>query len=86
MLARCTDRCEKLAAPLAKSPAGKKAFPLRLDPALFAAIERMAAADLRSANAQVEILLREAMARRGVKVGVSALPKRGRPSSKGERI
>ena len=84
MLARCTDRCEKLAAPLAKPLAGKKAFPLRLDPALFAAIERVAAADLRSANAQVEVLLREAMARRGVKVGVSDLPKRGRPSSKGE--
>ena len=43
----------------------KKAFPLRLDPALHAAIERAAAADLRSVNAQVECLLREALARRG---------------------
>ncbi|MDQ2764029.1 MAG: toxin-antitoxin system HicB family antitoxin, partial [Pseudomonadota bacterium] len=45
----------------------KKAFPLRLDPALFAAIERAAAADLRSANAQIECLLREALGKRGVK-------------------
>jgi hypothetical protein len=58
----------------------KKAFPLRLDPALYAAIERLAAADFRSANAQVEVLLREALARRGVKVTVSEKPKRGRPA------
>ncbi len=57
----------------------KKAFPLRIDPALFAAVERIAAADLRSANAQIEVLLREALARRGIKVGMSETPKRGRP-------
>lgn len=44
---------------------GKKAFPLRIDPVLWAEIERLAAQDLRSANAQVEFLLREALARRG---------------------
>ena len=43
----------------------KKAFALRLDPALWAQIERLAAQELRSANAQVEFLLREALARRG---------------------
>lgn len=48
---------------------GKKSYPLRIDPALWAAIERLAAQELRSANAQVEYLLREALARRG------ALPK-----------
>lgn len=58
----------------------KKAFPLRLDPALYAAIERAAATDLRSVNAEVECLLREALARRGVKVAVSETPKRGRPA------
>lgn len=57
----------------------KKAFPLRLDPALFVAVERCAAADFRSANAEIEVLLREALAKRGVKVGVSETPKRGRP-------
>jgi hypothetical protein len=44
---------------------GKKAFPLRIDPDLWAEIERLAAQDLRSANAEVEYLLREALVRRG---------------------
>lgn len=57
----------------------KKAFPLRLDPALYAAIERCAAADLRSANAQIECLLREALARRGVKLAEPVKARRGRP-------
>jgi len=57
----------------------KKAFPLRLDPALYAAIERSAASDLRSVNAQVECLLREALARRGVKLADPVRAKRGRP-------
>jgi hypothetical protein len=62
----------------------KKAFPLRLDPALFAAVERMAATDLRSANAEIEVLLREALARRGVKVAISERPRRGRPPARNE--
>ena len=57
----------------------KKAFALRLDPAVHAAVERLAAAELRSANAQIEMLLREAMQTRGIDVGKSAKPKRGRP-------
>lgn len=57
----------------------KKAFPLRLDPALFAAVERAASADFRSANAEIEVLLRDALARRGVKVEISETPRRGRP-------
>jgi len=47
---------------------GKKPYPLRIDPALWAEIERLAAQELRSANAQVEFLLREALARHGRKV------------------
>jgi hypothetical protein len=47
---------------------GKKSFALRLDPALHAAIERMAAQELRSVNAEIEFLLREAVKKRGVKV------------------
>lgn len=57
----------------------KKAFPLRLDPALFAAVERSATADLRSANAQIECLLREALGRRGVKLDAPTPARRGRP-------
>jgi hypothetical protein len=44
---------------------GKKAFPLRIDPQLWTEVERLAAQELRSVNAQVEFLLREALARRG---------------------
>jgi hypothetical protein len=47
---------------------GKKSFLLRIDPALWAEIERLAAQDLRSANAQVEYLLREGLTRRGRQV------------------
>ena len=54
----------------------KKAFALRIDPALWAEVERLAAQELRSANAQVEVLLREALAKRGVKLG----PPRPRPT------
>ncbi len=57
----------------------KKAFPLRLDPAVRAAVERAAAADLRSVNAELECLLREALARRGVKLEAPVAAKRGRP-------
>jgi len=45
--------------------ADKKAFALRLDPGLYAALARAASADLRSVNAQIEILLREALKARG---------------------
>ena len=61
------------------APPGKKSFPLRLDPALYAALERSAADDFRSVNSQVEVLLREAFGRRGIKVGTSEPVKRGRP-------
>lgn len=57
----------------------RKAFPLRLDPALYAAVERAAAGELRSVNAQIECLLRESLARRGVKLDAPERAKRGRP-------
>ena len=44
---------------------GKKPFLLRIDPDLWAEIERLAAAELRSVNAQVEYLLRDALQTRG---------------------
>ena len=50
----------------------KKAFALRLDPALYAALARLANADLRSVNAQIEFLLREALKARGVRVEQTA--------------
>ncbi len=49
----------------------RKAFLMRISPGVLAAVERLAAAELRSVNAQVEVLLREALARRGLASGVS---------------
>ena len=57
----------------------RKAYPLRVDPALWAAVERCAAADLRSVNAEVECLLREALKARGVKLDLPKPVRRGRP-------
>jgi hypothetical protein len=41
--------------------APRKPFLLRLDPKVLAALEAWAAADLRSVNAQIEFVLREAL-------------------------
>jgi len=49
-------------------PSERKAFALRLDPALHDAIARLANVDLRSVNAEIEFLLREALRARGVRV------------------
>jgi hypothetical protein len=43
----------------------KKSFLLRIDPDLWEEIERLAAQELRSANAQVEYLLRDSLLQRG---------------------
>lgn len=64
------------------SPKPKKAFPLRLEPALWEVLERAAAADFRSVNAEIECLLREALQRRGIKVAPPEPRKRGRPAKK----
>lgn len=61
------------------SAPAKKGFALRLDPALHAALERAAASELRSVNAQIECLLREALARRGVTLELAKPARRGRP-------
>ena len=57
----------------------RKAYPLRVDPVLWAAVERLAATDLRSVNAEVECLLREALRSRGIKLAAPAPVRRGRP-------
>jgi hypothetical protein len=57
----------------------RKAFPLRVDPTLWAAVERAAACDLRSVNAEVECLLREALKSRGIRLDPPAPVRRGRP-------
>jgi hypothetical protein len=45
--------------------ADRKAFPLRLDPTVYDALQRWAAGDLRSLNAQIEFLLRRALKESG---------------------
>jgi len=60
-------------------PDNRKAYPLRVDPVLWSAVERCAAADLRSVNAEVEVLLREALSARGVKLKSPEPRRRGRP-------
>jgi hypothetical protein len=53
---------------------------LRLDPAVYAALARWAEDELRSTNAQIEFLLRRALADAGRLPGqVGQLPRRGRP-------
>ena len=54
----------------------RKAFLLRLDPAVWEGLERLAQADLRSVNAEIEYLLRQALAERGIK------PKAVKPAKK----
>jgi hypothetical protein len=46
--------------------AEKKAFLLRLDPVIWVELERLAQSELRSVNAQIEFLLRDELARRGI--------------------
>ena len=46
--------------------AERKAFLLRLDPAVWAELERLAQKELRSVNAQIEFLLRDGLAKRGI--------------------
>jgi hypothetical protein len=50
----------------------KKSFLLRIDPQLWAALEKLAAMELRSVNSQIEYLLRDAATKRGIKLGSDA--------------
>ena len=52
--------------------ADRKAFLLRIDPDLWAELERLAQAQLRSVNGQVEYLLREVLAKRGIQAQPAA--------------
>ncbi|MCX7571261.1 Arc family DNA-binding protein [Tumebacillus sp. DT12] len=45
--------------------AKKKQFPLRLDPAVYEALEKWAGDEFRSVNSHIEFLLRDALKRAG---------------------
>ncbi|WP_371535904.1 MULTISPECIES: hypothetical protein [unclassified Streptomyces] len=58
----------------------RKQVLLRLDPSVHDALARWAADELRSANAQIEFLLRKALSDAGrLPRDAGALPRRGRP-------
>ncbi|MFE3325172.1 hypothetical protein [Streptomyces sp. NPDC059176] len=58
----------------------RKQVLLRLDPVVYDALARWASDELRSANAQIEFLLRRALADAGrLPGGVRPIPRRGRP-------
>ncbi|MEH0418822.1 hypothetical protein [Streptomyces sp. B21-083] len=58
----------------------RKQVLLRLDPAVYDALARWAGDELRSANAQIEFLLRRALAEAGRLPGETGpIPRRGRP-------
>lgn len=61
----------------------RKQVPLRLDPAVHDALARWAADELRSLNAQIELLLRRALddADR-MPARAQAMPRRGRPPTR----
>lgn len=58
--------------------ADKKAFLLRVDPGVWLELERLAQAELRSVNAQIEFILRDALSRRGITARKRAASTRGR--------
>jgi hypothetical protein len=60
--------------------AERKSILLRLDPAVHDALARWASDELRSTNAQIEFLLRRALADAGrMPDDAGKIPKRGRP-------
>jgi hypothetical protein len=72
--------------------AEKKAFLLRLDPVVWDEMERLAQSELRSVNAQIEFLLRDALAQRGIKPkgtpgrAPSSTPSSSSSSPRGSRL
>jgi len=61
-----------------------KPFLLRIDPRVLAAVQRWAEEELRSVNGQIEFVLRQALAKRGVKLADDApAPPPGPPDADG---
>lgn len=66
--------------PRRRAGAERRSVLLRLDPAVHEALQRWATDELRSVNAQVEVLLRDGLRRAGrLPRDVGPLPRRGRP-------
>ncbi|MFF9280552.1 hypothetical protein [Streptomyces griseosporeus] len=70
--------------PPRRRPQQRKQVLLRLDPLVYEALARWAGDELRSANAQIEFLLRKALAEAGrLPRETGPLPRRGRPPASG---
>ncbi|WP_435885053.1 hypothetical protein [Streptomyces tauricus] len=66
--------------PPRRRPQQRKQVLLRLDPLVYEALARWAGDELRSANAQIEFLLRRALNEAGrLPGGAGPIPRRGRP-------
>ncbi|CAL9435164.1 hypothetical protein [Streptomyces sp. enrichment culture] len=67
-----------------RRPQQRKQVLLRLDPLVYEALARWANDEFRSANAQIEFLLRRALAEAGRLPGEARpIPRRGRPPGSG---
>ncbi len=62
-----------------QGPPSRKQILLRLDPAVHEALARWAADDLRSVNAHIEKLLRDALKNAGRNVAAAPIRRPGRP-------
>lgn len=62
--------------------AGKKQYPLRIDAAIYDALERWAADEFRSVNSHIEFVLREALRQSGRLPGASSPGQHPKPGSK----
>ena len=64
----------------------RKQLVLRIDPAVHDALARWAGDELRSVNAQIEMVLRRALKDAGrLPEAVAPIPKRGRPATEKRR-
>lgn len=80
-------RVARATRPQAPAPerTARKAVPLRLDPAVHAAMARWASDDLRSLNAQIEVTLRRALDAAGrLPRDAAPIRRRGRPPTRDE--
>ncbi|NTW28159.1 MAG: Arc family DNA binding domain-containing protein [Coriobacteriia bacterium] len=63
--------------------AARKQYLLRIDPDVWAEVEKWAADDLRSVNAQIEYLLRDAIRRRRGRSAAGGMAEGSVPTSEG---
>ncbi|MGW5851904.1 hypothetical protein ACWFQ8_28835 [Streptomyces sp. NPDC055254] len=74
------------AAPRSPARQARKQVLLRLDPQVYDALARWAGEELRSANAQIEFLLRRALSEAGrLPSAPGPIPRRGRPPRAADR-